>query len=143
MFDEWDVISAYTRAQAIADGALVDLTDATDAGGRRLSPFRYPVAMTAAAFGRAVAAGGEWRRTAAGEEDLVLSGCQDFAGRVWDVLWLLVCAIRQAPAGDTVRFAVAVLTDGVRTRETVALKSVCVPGDHGEPVITIMLTEED
>jgi hypothetical protein len=52
-------------------------------------------------------------------------------------------AIRQGPAGDTVLFAVSVLTDGVRTRETVDLKSVCGPGDACEPVITIMLPEED
>jgi hypothetical protein len=142
MFDEWELISAYTRAQAIADGALVDLTDATDAAGR-LSPFRYPVAMTAAAFSQVIAVGGEWRRNAAGEENLALPGCQDFAGRVWDLFWMLVCAIRRAPAGDTVRFAVSVLTDGVHTRETVHLQSVCGPGDGGEPVLTIMLPEED
>jgi hypothetical protein len=29
MFDDRDLISAYTRAQAIADGALVDVTNGT------------------------------------------------------------------------------------------------------------------
>ena len=143
MSDEWEVISTYTRAQAIADGTLIDLTDAKDRDGRRLSPFKWPVAMTATAFGEAISVGGEWQKDADGNETLVLPGCQDFAGRVWDVFWMLLVAIRQAPAGDTVRFAVSVLTDGVRKRETVHLKSICGPGDDGEPVITIMLPDED
>ena len=37
MFDDFDVISTYTRAQAIEDGQLVDLTDAKDRDGRRSS----------------------------------------------------------------------------------------------------------
>jgi hypothetical protein len=36
MFDKFDLISTYIRAQAIADGQLVDLTDAKDSAGRRL-----------------------------------------------------------------------------------------------------------
>ena len=43
-------IDVYTRAQALADGALRDVTDlARDAG------FRVPVALTAAAWAEAVA----------------------------------------------------------------------------------------
>jgi Family of unknown function (DUF6573) len=143
MSDESEVISTYTRAQAIADGALIDLTDAEDRDGRRLSPFKFPVAMTATAFGETVSVGGEWQKDADGNETLVLPGCQDFAGRVWDVFWMLLVAIRQAPAGDTVKFTVSVLTDGVHKRETVNLKSICGPGDDGAPVITIMLPDED
>jgi hypothetical protein len=43
-------IRAYTRAQAIADGVLVDLTTATDDRGHRLchqAGFKVPVAPTA------------------------------------------------------------------------------------------------
>jgi hypothetical protein len=143
MTDDWELISAYNRAQAIADGALVDLTDAKDSQGQRLSPFKWPIAMTAAAFGEAVAAGGHWGRDASGNETLVLPGCQDFAGRLWDVFWMLKCAIDRSPSGDTVHFAVSVLIDGKRRRKTLHLKSVCGPGDDGEPVITIMLPDED
>jgi hypothetical protein len=144
MFEDADLVSAYTRAQAIADGTLIDLTDATDRDGRKLSPFKWPIAMTAAAFSESIAAGGEWRPDAGGDETLVLPGCQDFAGRVWDVFWMLLVAIRQAPGEtDCVRFAVSVLTDGVGRRRTVRLKSVWGLGDDGEPVLTIMLPEED
>jgi hypothetical protein len=143
MFDDFDLISEYSRAQAIRDGVLVDVSNAKDADGRRLSPFKYPVAMTAAAFGQTVEAGGHWETDASGDEVLVLPGCQDFAGRLWDVFWMLKCAIDLSTARDCVRFAVSVLTDGERTRETVHLKSICGPGDDAEPVITIMLPEED
>lgn len=144
MFDDADLISVYSRAQAIADGVLIDLTVATDREGRRLSPFKFPVAMTATAFGEAIAAGGTWQRDADGHETLALPGGQDFAGRLWDVFWMLLAAIRQAPDGaDCVRFAVSVLVDGVSRREVVRLKSVCGPGDAGEPVLTIMLPDED
>jgi hypothetical protein len=87
--------------------------------------------------------GGDWKQDTDGNETLVLPGCQDLAGRVWDVFWMLLVAIRQAPAGDTVGFAVSVLTDGAHNRETVHLKSICGPGDDAEPVITIMLPNED
>jgi hypothetical protein len=142
MFDEFDVISTYTRAQAIADGTLIDLTDAQDRDGRRLSPFKWPVAITATAFDRTISVGGEWKPDADGKETLVLPGCQNFAGRVWDLFWMLLTAMRQAD-GDTVRFAVSVLTDGIRKRETESLKAVCGPGDDANPVITIMLPDED
>src|SRR5215207_3343934 len=114
MFEDADLISSYTRAQAIADGTLIDLTDATDRDGRKLSPFKWPVAMTAAAFGEAVAAGGEWQPDAGGDEVLVLPGGQDFAGRLWDVFWMLLCAIHTRPATDHVEFQVSVLVDGQR-----------------------------
>jgi hypothetical protein len=143
MFEEWEMISVYSRAQAIADGTLIDLTDAKDRDGRRLSPFKFPVAMTATAFGETISVGGEWTKDADGNETLVLPGCQDFAGRVWDVLWMLKCAIDRSPDGECVRFAVSVLTDGERKRETVRLKAICGPGDDAEPVITIMLPDED
>jgi hypothetical protein len=139
-----EVIHSYSRAQAIADGVLIDLTDATDRNGRKLSPFKWPVAMTAAAFGEAVAAGGEWKGGGDGSDELVLPGCQDVSGRLWDVFWMLLTAIRRGPGStDCVRFAVSVLVDGERVRKTVRLKSLCHPGDDGEPVLTIMLPDED
>jgi Family of unknown function (DUF6573) len=146
MFEDADLISVYTRAQAIADGTLIDLTNATDRDGRKLSPFKWPVAMTQAAFAETISAGGKWVAGPPGDdyENLVLPGCQDFAGRVWDVLWMLVVAIRRSADGaDCVRFEVSVLVDGERDRRTVQLKSLCGPGDDGEPVLTIMLPNED
>ena len=83
MFEDANLISVYTRAQAIEDGTLINLTDATDRDGRRLSPFKWPVAMTATAFGATISAGGEWKQEADGDETLdqsASSGPFDQAG---------------------------------------------------------------
>jgi hypothetical protein len=69
--------------------------------------------------------------------------CQDEAGRLWDVVWLLRCAIGRS-GGAEVRFCVHVRNDNrERTPPLIRLKAVCGPGDQGEPVITVMLPEED
>jgi hypothetical protein len=126
MFDDAEIISRYSRADALRDGTLIDATAAAAEAG-----FRYPVALTRAAWGRCVA---------------VPPGvaCQDEAGRLFDVVWLLACAIRRGAIGAEVRFAVHVRNDN---REglppLVRLKAVCGPGDQAEPVITVMLPEED
>ena len=125
MFDESHLIHRYTRAEAIADGVLIDVSaTAWEAG------LKYPVALTAAAWAQCV---------------VVPPGvvCQDEAGRLWDVLTMLRLAIRGSD-GDEVRFAVHVRDDNrERTPPLVRLKAVCGPGDSGEPVVTVMLPEED
>jgi hypothetical protein len=69
---------------------------------------------------------------------------QDEAGRLWDVLWMLLCAIRQGQAGGEVRFAVHVRNDNrERTPPLVRLKAVCGPDDDGSPCITVLLPDED
>jgi hypothetical protein len=126
MFEDADLIHRYTRADAIRDGTLIDVsTTAREAG------FKYPVALTAAAWGRCVA---------------VPPGvaCQDEAGRLWDVLFLLRCATARGPAGSVVPFAVHVRNDNRDgTSPLVRLKAVCGPGDDGAPVVTVMLPDED
>jgi hypothetical protein len=125
MFENFEVIHSYTRAQAVEDGVLIDAS----AGAREVG-ITFPVALTAAAWARCVA---------------VPPGvaCQDEAGRLWDVLWLLRCAARDQNGPD-VRFAVRVRNSN-RTGmpPLVRLKALCGPGDRGEPVITVMLPEED
>src|SRR5207249_4961035 len=79
MFDDADLIHSYSRADALRDGALIDVTPTAREAG-----IRWPVALTQAAWGRCV-------RVPPGV------ACQDEAGRLWDVLWLLRCAV--APHG--------------------------------------------
>jgi hypothetical protein len=70
--------------------------------------------------------------------------CQDEAGRLWDVLYLLRLAIGRSDGGPEVRFGVHVREDNrERTPPLVRLKAVCGPGDQGEPVITVMMSDED
>jgi len=70
--------------------------------------------------------------------------CQDEAGRLWDVLWMLRCAIARQEGERVVPFAVHVRNDNREsTPPLVRLKALCGPGDEGEPVLTVMLPEED
>lgn len=127
----WAVIHTYSRAQAIADGALVDLMQPETAQLVHEAGFKFPMAMTIGAFSETI-----------GALDTELPPGQDFKGRLWDVLWLLKCAIRTNPEStDRVFFSVKVW--GGRRHKEVKLWSLIGPGDTPEPVITIMLEGED
>jgi hypothetical protein len=125
MFDNADLIHSYTRADAFRDGVLIDVsTTAKEAG------IRFPVALTAAVWQRCVA-------VSAGVN------CQDEAGRLWDVLWLLRLAIFGSD-GQEVRFAVHVRNDNRdHTPPLVRLKTLCGPNDDGSPCVTVLLPNED
>ena len=145
-WQEEEVISVYSRKQAIEDGVLVDLTNATDATGHKVSPFKFPVAMTQAAFAETVSSGGKWVPGLPGDswKNLELPGCQDAAGRLCYVFCMCLLAARSAKEPtDRVHFQVSVLVDGEKERKMVKLWSLCGPGDDAEPVITIMLEGED
>lgn len=117
---DWPVLSRYTRAAALADGVL------RDAGSlAREAGFRFPVALTEAAWNAAVAPPG--------------GAAQSQDGRLWDVLFLLRAASRGS--GAVVRYQVQVASS--EGSSLVQLKAVCGPGDQGEPVITVMLPDED
>jgi hypothetical protein len=69
--------------------------------------------------------------------------CRDEAGRLWDALWLLAVAARRG-GGAEVRFGVHARNDNrERTPPPVRLKALCGHGDGGEPVLTVMLPDED
>jgi hypothetical protein len=77
-----EVIYAYTRKQAIADGFQIAVTTtAQDAG------IRFPVFLTRAVYDAYVTA-------PAG-----VTG-QDEAGRLWDIVWMLRFAIKNAQTGQ-------------------------------------------
>lgn len=118
-----EVIHAYTRADALRDGVLVDVSKVAAEAG-----ITWPVAVTAAVWGRYV-------RVPPGVEH------QDEAGRLWDVVFMLAMAARTRPAHELL-YRLYVRNDNRRPR-AVTLKAVCGPGDQGEPVITVMLPEED
>jgi hypothetical protein len=67
--EDWNLIHAYTRVQAIADGVLIDVSETAKEAG-----FHIPVALTA----------GVWARYVEVPEGV--SG-QDEKGRLWDLLW--------------------------------------------------------
>lgn len=130
-------ISVYSRAQAIEDGVLVDITQ-SDA--YQESGFKYPIAMTRAAYAETVERGGKYvpDPDSAEHEMLVFSNGQSVSGRLNDVLTVLRYTSRAQP-GPTDRLHFTVKVSGRNVR----LWSLCGPGDTPEPTITIMLEGED
>ena len=131
-WDDVEVIHSYSRADAIADGTLVDVSElAAEAG------FRHPVAMTRAAWVDLV----QWDD--ADEKRKGFTGNSE-TGRLWDVLNITAAYARRA-AGD--RFQGHVLRIPREGRGTMPrrafFKVVIGPGDDPRPVLTIMQTNED
>ena len=126
------VISTYTRVQAIDDGVLIDVGDMAQEAG-----FKLPVAMTVGAWDDCV----YW---SADDSDRQIH--QDQSGRLWDVLFMASHAIR-THTGQVSQLPFTlyrVPRDGCARRSVLAqLKVVIGAGDRGEPVITILLPNED
>lgn len=123
------VIHRYTRAQALADGLLVDVTERAHEAG-----FCVPVAITAAAWSKAVA----WS-----DADSARQTHQDESGRLWDVVWMGYMAARRACGGSRVPFQLHVVPRNGSATQLMTLHMVIGPGDESEPVVTIMNPDED
>ena len=122
-----EVISSYSRAQAIGDGVLVDVSATAKEAG-----IKFPVALTSTVWGQYV-------------EVPEGVSCQDETGRLWDILWMFRCAAAKFD-GSTLLFKLYVRNhnrERLDSRDLVTLKAVCGPGDQREPVVTIMLPDED
>jgi hypothetical protein len=125
MNDE-NVIYCYSRAEAIADGVLVDVTETANEAG-----FKFPVALTRSVWASYV-------EVPAGAEG------QDEAGRLWDILTMLGHAARRSKAESLIRFRLHVRNDNRGcVPPLVELKAVCGPNDDGSPCITVMEPGED
>lgn len=126
--DGFDLIHRYTRAQAIADGMLVDLTEWASATTGFHGGFRVPVAVTASVWNDLEAIPPRYQ------------GMQDVRGRAHDLLWMASLAVRRGGSKDMLLFQVH-LSVGRRTLQT--YKLMIRPGDSGEPVVTILRPDED
>ena len=126
LWDGAEIISVYTRAQALEDGVLVDITSLAREAG-----FKFPVAVTQGVWG-----------VLNPTKELEADG-QSWKGRAWDMLTILRHAIRSASRTDEVRFAPLFLREPGEKVAPVELWSKCGPGDNAEPVITVMLRGED
>jgi hypothetical protein len=120
-----DLIYAYTRAQALADGVLVDTSEMAREAG-----FKFPTAISTDLHARLEPNKAEkaWG--------------QSYEGRLWDVLWMASLGTRKARRTDRVSFHVILAeVDDRKPRKTrlntLTLWCVIGPGDQGEPVITI------
>lgn len=125
------IIHAYSRAQALADEALIDVTPLAREAG-----FTYPVALTRAVWVGCV----RWdsRRDGA---------LQDETGRLWDVLWPAAAAARhglgRALGASSARYTLQRIPQGDVDPQPVQLVLTAGPGDGGEPVLTIHEPDED
>lgn len=127
------IIHQYTRAQAIADGELVNVTHQARELGIKL-----PVALTRRVWQDSVA----WT-----DADTRNTGIpQDEHGRLHDVLWLTAQKLRRLPrfTGHTSVELWRVPRNARSTKPRAThLEVVCSPGDNAEPVITIQFPNED
>lgn len=110
-----DVIYAYTRAQAVQDGVLVDLTQHSSI--RRM--WKYHVACTSTVWA-------------------IIENC----GHVNDVACLLMSSAAQEAARKTNSQDMMTFRVNLGAK-FYTLKLHFGPGDRGEPVLTFMLPEED
>ena len=122
-----ELIYAYTRAQAVADGVQVEVTKTAQEAG-----IKFPLFLTRAVFDKYVA---------------VPEGVtgQDEAGRLWDVVWMARFAILRArPGVDRIPVALYVRNDN-RAARLVKLIATCgaLDIDDPQPAITLMMPHED
>ncbi|WP_405551210.1 DUF6573 family protein [Streptomyces globisporus] len=122
--------SAPSRAQAIADGALV----AVEPGIASEAGWRAPVAISRAAWDDCVA----WS-----DEDTARQVPQDETGRLWDVLFMTAARARRGFATEFLAELYRVPRGGRAVKARLVQVHCSIgPGDEGEPVITIRQANE-
>ena len=124
--NNWNVIYSYTRAQAIEDGVLIDITADAQAHG-----FKAHTVVTDNLYHSYIT-------PPAGLE----GEGQSSSGRLHDLFMVLRTAILGKSATDYLELDVLFLMTPGR-HERVRIIAVVGPGDHGEPVMTIMLPGDD
>jgi hypothetical protein len=135
-------IHTYTRAQAVADGTLVDLSEWASSETGFLGGFKWPLAVTAAVW-QDLNSVPEWAQ-----------GWQDVRGRTHDLLWMASVAVRRAKGNASeVLFDVILCVagdpepaDGLGEGEWGSMRTyklVCSPSDDGSPCLTLMRPDED
>ncbi|MCL4787691.1 MAG: hypothetical protein KJ070_13000 [Verrucomicrobia bacterium] len=107
-----EVIYAYTRAQAVADGFQVEVTKVAAEAG-----IRFPVFLTRTVY----------------DAYVTVPPGQDEAGRLWDIVWMLRFAIRRSrPGCDRLPVALYVRNDN-RGAKLIKLVAACGPAGRGRP----------
>ena len=127
MIEELPIISSYTRAQALEDGVLIDVSKTAREAG-----FVFPVAVSNTL----------WSRYIQPSEQAKQYG-QSIEGRLWDVIWL---ARIKASRSSGSRFEYKVIfQDGPHPKDKhqPIIIANCGPGDDMRPVVTLMLPEDD
>lgn len=125
--ENWEIISCYTRAQALTDGVLIDISAEAQKYG-----FKLPTAITANLYHQYL----EVPEGLAGAEG------QSLDGRMHDLLNMARLAALGSRNESRTSFGTMFLMEP-ETYETARIILDIGPGDDGEPVLTIMLPEDD
>lgn len=121
IFSDADVISIYTRAQAIADGVLVDISKLFPISSRL---YKFPIACTDTVW-----------------NVIKSTGHEELLGIVLAVLAASQKNITEPI--DEASHLFGVVLEGAAPTERCTFKIMCHGGDECEPVLTIMLPTED
>jgi len=128
--DGWgQVVSTYTREDAIEDGVLFDVSDLAKEAG-----FKIPVAITAGV-----------KNLCTPDKDAEGHG-QSYNGRIWDVLAVARFNALKEQNTDTIYFQVRVqqaTVDQTYDRDYKLWMKITPEGRNHQPVLTIMLHSED
>ena len=128
IFADAEIIHSYTRAEAISDGQLLDVSATAKEAGFNI---------------HTVVTNGVWEDCVQWDND-TQAAHQDEDGRLWDVLWMANMAARRNGNGSEINYSIMrVPADGTsaEAQETNLVLHIG-PGDSGEPVLTIMLPSE-
>ncbi|MED2737086.1 DUF6573 family protein [Bacillus toyonensis] len=116
-------IHTYTRAEALADGSLIDISNtAKDAD------ITVPIAVTKSVFNYIV--------DNEAEKDPKLMYM-----KTYDICSMLVYAAKRFPSRYEVIYPIVRICNGEES--DVNLKATILEGDNGEPVFTVSLPNED
>ena len=126
MDQDWNIIFSYTRKQAIEDEVLIDVTEQAKQMG-----FKVHTVVTDHLYW-------EYLTPPAGLE----GEGQSVEGRLHDLLFKTLIAAKTFGGGSRIEFDVLFLMSPGRW-DTVHVLAIMGPGDHGEPVLTIMLPEDE
>ena len=127
-----DIISSYSRAEAIADGVLIDaMTGVFESVSRQ--HYKYPVAMTAGVFVLIEQAVNDKKYH------------NDFAGIWHDILSMAKQGrdIANGTGKEIVVYIQRFNANPFHAQNKETLHILCGPGDNAEPVLTVMLPNED
>lgn len=126
MFRNFETIHTYSRAEAIEDGILIDLT-ANYPNEAKL--FKHPVACTSAVWDLIDSAAKNPRH------------CNTHAGIVWDILYMSIHGITRRFTDAEHLFSVII--SGAGRQRNYTLKAICGLSDDLSPCITILTELED
>jgi hypothetical protein len=128
--EQTEIVSRYSRIEAIEYGVLVDMTQEPFGSLAREAGIIWPIAMTATAFSAFVEVSNTVGRSS-----------QNVKGRWWDVVWMFRRTRREISPLEA-RWKLAVRDpDGRLLRKE--LKCISGPADDGSPCLTFMLPNED